>query len=177
MFIQLFFILGLTLETYLSPHYFAPIIALNYYFIIQGIRIWRARNHRVGQFVLYAVPLLALAVLAIVVYQSNQAYDAFAPYIQRARLLGQLKQQPGMHLIVVKYGPNHSFHKEWVYNEADIDASKVVWARDMEMPQNCELINYFKDRVIWSLEIDRDEDPVKLRPYPKESCLSANAGT
>jgi len=33
---------------------------------------------------------------------------------------------PGISVILVQYGPNHSYDREWVYNDADIDASKVV---------------------------------------------------
>jgi len=88
-------------------------------------------------------------------------------------LLTHLKQQDGRHLILVKYGPygpNRGFEREWVYNEADIDGSKVVWARDMDLKENCKLVEYFKDRVIWFLEIDRDDAPVKLKPFPQQSC-------
>jgi hypothetical protein len=34
-------------------------------------------------------------------------------------------------LVIVKYSTAHSPYHERVYNRADIDASKVVWARDM----------------------------------------------
>ena len=120
---------------------------------------------------------MALAILGINTYYSVKARHELAPHLQRARLLDQLNQGKDRHLIVVQYGPNHSYDREWVYNEADIDASKVVWARDMDTLKNCELINYFKDRVVWFLEIDRDEEPVKLTLYPKQSCLLAHSGT
>jgi len=51
-----------------------------------------------------------------------------------------------------------------VYNEADIDGSKVVWARDMSPEENEELIRYFRDRQVWLLEAD--ETPPKLSLYP-----------
>jgi hypothetical protein len=172
-----FFVAGLSLETMMSLHYWAPITALNYLLIVQSMRLWRARNPATGRWALYGVFLLGTVVLGVTAYQTIGMADSFAPHLQRARLLAQLNGQAGRHLVIVKYGANHSFNKEWVYNDADIDGAKVIWARDMEPKENCQLINYFKDRVIWLLEIDRDEDPVKLRPYPKESCLSANAGT
>jgi hypothetical protein len=49
-----------------------------------------------------------------------------------------------------------------VFNGADIDASKVIWARDMG-PQNAELLQYFSKRTAWLVE--PDERPVKLTPY------------
>jgi hypothetical protein len=64
----------------------------------------------------------------------------------------------------VRYGPHHdiSYH-EWVYNEADIDQAKVVWARDMGPSQNKELIDYFRDRHVWLVEAD--DTPRKVLPY------------
>jgi hypothetical protein len=61
------------------------------------------------------------------------------------------------------------YHAEWVYNEADIDASKVVWARAMDFKEDCKLIEYFKGRKLGSLTIDHDESPVRLEPIRRES--------
>jgi hypothetical protein len=73
-------------------------------------------------------------------------------------------------LILVKYGPNHLYDHEWVYNEADIDGSKVIWARAMEITEDCKLVEYFNDRKVWSLTIDHDQSPVKIDPFPTASC-------
>jgi hypothetical protein len=65
----------------------------------------------------------------------------------------------------VRYSPNHDvLSREWVYNEADIDRSKVVWARDMGDAQNQELIRYFNHHTVWLLEPDKT--PPQLSPYP-----------
>jgi hypothetical protein len=71
----------------------------------------------------------------------------------------------GRHLIIVRYGPEHDPYQEWVYNEADIDSSKVVWAREMNPAEDQKLIEYFKDRQIWLLNVGNDEWPPKLLPY------------
>lgn len=168
--VYLFFVFGIMIETYSFPHYWAPITALNYFFVLQGIRLWRARDRRVGQLVPVALLFLAVTVLAVNTYQSIAARDELAPALQRAKLLTQLTQSNDRHLILVNYGPNHSYVWEWVFNEADIDGSKVVWARDMELKENCQLIDYFKDRQVWSLDIDRDDVPVKLNPFPAQRC-------
>jgi hypothetical protein len=84
--------------------------------------------------------------------------------IPRAQLLHRLENTPGEHLIIVRYAPSHLPDPEWVYNRADIDAAKVVWARDMGEENNRELLQYFKNRTVWMLE--PDESPPRLTPYP-----------
>lgn len=97
--------------------------------------------------------------------------------IPRARMLASLENTPGQHLIIVRYEPSHQPDPEWVYNAADIDASKVVWARDMSEHDNQELLQYFGNRRIWLLEAD--QSPPKLTPYPllETSQQSLDQGT
>jgi hypothetical protein len=38
---------------------------------------------------------------------------------------------PGRRLVLVKYLPGHVVHDEWVYNQPDIDSSRIVWTRDL----------------------------------------------
>jgi hypothetical protein len=49
-----------------------------------------------------------------------------------------------------------------VFNNADIDGSKVIWARDMGA-QNVELLQYFNQRRVWLLE--PDYNPPRLSRY------------
>jgi hypothetical protein len=86
--------------------------------------------------------------------------------LDRAELLEKLGALPGRQLVIVRYRPDHDIHAEWVYNEADIDAAKVVWAREMDPDHNRELIDYFKERQIWLLKAD--EKPPRPYLYPLE---------
>jgi len=63
----------------------------------------------------------------------------------------------------VRYKPNHDALVEWVYDAADIDNQKVVWARDMSAAENAELMRYYKHRQVWLLEAD--QEPPKLSLY------------
>jgi hypothetical protein len=88
---------------------------------------------------------------------------------ERARILAELEQDGKRHLVIVRYGsldiPSARGYREWVYNEADIDRAKVVWAREMDPPQNRKLLEYFNDRRAWLVEVDQYDSPPKLIPY------------
>ena len=87
--------------------------------------------------------------------------------LDRAAVIQQLKRQPGRHLVLVRYQPsygiNHDVDHEWVYNEADIDDAKIVWARDMGEQENHELLQYFHNRQVW--QINGDASPPRLEAY------------
>jgi hypothetical protein len=78
-------------------------------------------------------------------------------------MLRDLEQTPGRHLVIVRYGPNHPLQEEWVYNRADIDAARVVWAREMDPQEERKLLEYFKDRRVWVLTVDQASR--RLKPY------------
>ena len=83
--------------------------------------------------------------------------------LDRSRILDQLQQIPGEHVVIVRYHPGHdSMLDEWVFNSADVNSAKVIWARDMGT-KNDELVKYFKNRKIWLVE--PDDHPLKLAPY------------
>jgi hypothetical protein len=49
----------------------------------------------------------------------------------------------------VCYSDGHDPLDESVYNRANIDGSKVVWAREMDVANNLELIRCYGDRKVW----------------------------
>ena len=96
-------------------------------------------------------------------FHVHQPPNEFAS--RRAELVRRLQASPGRHLVIVRDGPNSSIHHDWVYNEADIDAARIVWARSMSPTADRPLLEYFRDREVWLLLAD--ETPVQLTPYGK----------
>jgi hypothetical protein len=87
----------------------------------------------------------------------------------REQIIRKLKSEPGKDLVIVSYDANHNSHQEWVYNRADIDASEIVWARDLGAEKDRRLLAYYKYRTVWVLYPDRTPIGLnKLRdPIPK----------
>ncbi len=87
---------------------------------------------------------------------------------RRAVVNHQLAQTPGKQLVFVRYRyPGHAFQDEWVYNAADIDGSRVVWARDLGPDEDEKLRVYYPDRAAWLLEPDfRPPRLTKYEPPP-----------
>jgi len=138
------------------------------------VRFWKWDGQSTGLFLVRAVPVVCLLLLPIraaarrlhipvPVTVIHTCYTEDVHNTEREQVLGQLERQPGRHLVIVHYRPDHDVLREWVFNAADINGSKVVWARDMGAAQNKEVVSYFKDRRVWSLE--PDEKPPKLSPY------------
>jgi hypothetical protein len=76
-----------------------------------------------------------------------------------------LAKMGGRHLAIVKpkSDPNNLF--QWIYNDADIDASRVVWARDLGADANQALLKYFAGRQVWL--VDPNTEPASMVPYPR----------
>ena len=170
--------IGLVAPAWFNAHYAAPMTGFFYVAMIQGLRHlrWcRWRGRPTGLVLASAIPLICLLMvpvrlLAGPLHISQQTgwrltwSQASPGMYDRAAMLRQLEAMPGKQLVVVRYRPDHDFHSEWVYNRADIDGAKVVWAREMGPRKDSELLNYFKDRTIWLLEAD--ERPPRLTRYP-----------
>jgi hypothetical protein len=165
-------IVGLSLETWTLPHYFAPATGALYVILVQGMRHlchWNLDGREVGMQVDRAIPTLACAMIFLRV-AAGAGHVQIEPAwprgnLDRAKILRQLQALPGLQLVIVRYGPHHDAHSEWVYNRADIDHAKVVWARDMGAAGNADLLEYFRDRKVWT--VDGDSSSLSMTPYPE----------
>jgi len=84
--------------------------------------------------------------------------------LARARVASELESRSGRQLAIVRYSDTHSVFDDWVYNAADVDKAKTVWAREMDGPHNAELLKYFGERRVWLVEPDLA--PPRISPYP-----------
>jgi hypothetical protein len=154
--------LGVMLERGLLPHYLAPMCGVWLILAAAAMEAFGERG-RAGRMVVSMVLAVAMGVsVAEIARAAHRARETPLDLDTRPRLIANLEHQGGRHLIVVRYTPAHSVHEEWVYNDADIDGSPVVWARDMGEEKNRELLDYYKGRQVWLLEPDIDP---ALKPY------------
>ena len=163
------FMLATTVETWTSPHYLAAATGLLYLVLMQclrHLRVWRWRGQLVGAAVVRAIAVIccAMIVLRLAAVAARAPIEGAWPRgnLERAAITKQLENSPGHHLVIVGYGPDHDLNQEWVYNAADIDIAKIVWARDMGDRDNQELLQYFRDRKVWRL--NADQSPPRLEP-------------
>ena len=89
----------------------------------------------------------------------------------RAGIEHRLETTPGKQLVFVRYSDDHEPSDEWVYNNADLDASKVIWARAMDFESDAELASYYHGRRVWM--VLPDERTPLLTPYSGQDSLSA----
>jgi hypothetical protein len=94
---------------------------------------------------------------------------------RRAGLERLLRSAGGKDLVIVRYGPGHNIHHEWVRNAADVDASPVVWAHDLGLAKNARLLDYFRDRKAWLLEVNDPAGGERLEEYGRASSDEADA--
>jgi hypothetical protein len=178
---------GLFSETWLIPHYVAPFAAGVYAILLQCMRHLRAsmpRGRSAGLFLVRAIPVLCVVLAMLRLYAQplnidlpsalmSTAYGTAPLGLERAHVLAELGKRTGGQLAIVRYTPGHDIFGEWVYNAADIDHSKVVWAREMDSASNLELLRYFKDREAWLVE--PDVNPPRVSPYPRPEAPALGA--
>jgi hypothetical protein len=162
-------IAALLLETWFSPHYAAPITCILILLMVEScrqVRLARWNGRPVGKVVVAAIiPILFLS--AITSFLVGKHLTQLGWNLERARILRELDRSNEKHLILVCYGKKHSPHQQWIYNRADIDNAKVIWASERGFEQDKELIDYYQKRRIWLLKAD--DIPRRLIPYSSKS--------
>ncbi len=172
------FALGTNFFPYLLVHYLAGVTCLFLLISVAGLRqIGRLRVGGIpagvdivrilvllcgAEFLLwYSIHVFENhhAPLALLQYETWDAINHRDPQ-KRIAAAREIAAQPGRLLIFVHYSPQHIFQEEWVWNAADIDSSRVVFARDLGLKENKKLMRYYPERrVLW---FEADTDPPRL---------------
>ena len=150
------------------PHYVAPAMCIIFAVFVTGIRhlrLFEVRGYPIGVFCSRLVVLGLLLQTANAVTTGNEDPLGMGGVRMEGRVaaLHKLEAIPGKHLVFVRYSKDHNVHQEWVFNAADMEGSRIVWARELDDAQNLKLIQHFRDRTIWFIEADKFMSPP--RPY------------
>lgn len=177
----LLFALGTNLFPYLLVHYLAGVTCLFVLASVVGLQKLsrlQIRGSNVGFDIVRVLVVLCFAEFmtwyTLHLFETPFAYSVlrfetwdsinYARPTRRQHVDTELARIPGQVLVFVRYSPHHVYQDEWVWNSADIDASRVVYARDLGSAEDQELIRYYPNRKVLLLEPDLY--PARLSPYP-----------
>ena len=160
-------------EVWWYPHYGAPFLAALLILLAQSMRYlsqWKYHGREVGRFLVNAMPVAVFVVTitsqeeAISAHQTTDQVQAKNAQIAQKESIEQalLKKQSGQHLIFVSYAGQPSPHEEWIYNPANIDAARVIWAVDLGQTENEKLRRYYAGRSFWRF---KPAESMRLSPY------------
>ncbi len=163
---------GFSVQTWTFPHYFGPATGVLYLVITQcarHLRTWRLKNDRLGKPLVALLPivgcsLILVRVTAVVAHAPHRTGMAARATFSEPAWFTTSNACQASNLSSFDMGSSTMSDWEWVWNAADIDGSKIVWARDMGKEQNLELLQYFHGRHAWLMS--GDESPPRLEPYP-----------
>lgn len=180
----LLFALGTNLFPYLLVHYLAAVTCLFVLVSVVGLQQLsrlKIRGSNVGFDIVRVLVVLCVAEFlswyALHLFEGPAAYQVLqyetwdsinhAGPNRRRQVNEKLARIPGQLLVFVRYTPHHIYQDEWVWNRADIDASRIVYARDLGATEDEELIRYYPNRKVLLLEPDLY--PARLSPYNAHS--------
>jgi len=186
---------GVAIAAY--PHYLAPATGAFLALIIQGFRHLRAERRPNGLAWSRIAMTTCLVMFAVRCFgdpgfptstPGARTFSAFGSEqgAWRANILRRFDSTPERHVVFVQYDRRAFLTTEWVYNEADIDNSKIIWANDMGPEKNREVLSYYPKRKFWLVR--PDDAPGDLLPYSaalaraeessmaaKQTCVSVGA--
>ncbi|WP_348262185.1 hypothetical protein P8935_20570 [Telmatobacter sp. DSM 110680] len=181
-FLALFLIIALganAIQIFFVPHYLAPFTAAFYAVGLQcarHFRQWKPGDRPIGRTLVRFAILASLLLVCLRPFAEDLHFklsdrgsvawewlgvENFGK--PRADVERALEHLPGKQLAVVRYSGDHEPDDEWVYNCADIDASKIIWARELDPASNLQLIRYYNSRKVWLIQ--PDQSPLEIVPY------------
>jgi hypothetical protein len=150
------FALGVNFYPFFETHYLGALTCLFVLVSVIGLREVPS---------IAATLILSLCLAHFAFFYARSFFQAEIP-TPRILVIRQLARAPGKQLVFVRYWPRHIFQNEWVYNDADLNQSRVVWARDLGDSEDQKLQHYYPGRTAWLLE--PDATPPKLAHFQAE---------
>ena len=165
------FAIGTNLFPYLLVHYLAAVTCLFLLLNVLGLQrlsLTRIRDVPVGIEIARILIVLCLSEFAfwytlhlfetpdlypVLEFETWDGINHSNPQ-RRIEVKRQLDQVKGQLLVFVRYSAHHVYQNEWVWNEADIDHSRIVYARDLGAAEDQQLVHYYPRRKILLLEPD-----------------------
>jgi hypothetical protein len=166
------FYAGAAFDARLFPHYASPATALAY--ILAACTLRAARNAWPGHgseraYMPWAVGsvIAVTAMLGLLTPDSRYLFGPIDYHVRakQASVAQRLEHEPGQQLVLVRYGMRHEIYEELVYNRADINHAKVIWARSLGPEKDQKLIQYYPSRQVWLLE---DDGELRLNHFKKD---------
>jgi hypothetical protein len=157
-------LLAMSQTLYLNPHYLAPFTGFVVLIAVQGWRTLKGWGPKGRELALATCTVAIAAPLLASIVCPNHTTS------RRSEILASIRHHPGKHLVLVNYGEPQNCHEAWIYNEANLDDAKVVWARSINPSADARLCASFGERTVWRLHVD--DEACKLSA---EQCLNDRA--
>ncbi len=146
------------------PHYLAPATGLVLAWIVLGMQKlseWRLQDKPLGRNLVRIAMGGSLVVSLLGVARSVQNAE-WTQSRERFVAERQLEEIPGKHLVLIRYGPEPPWVRQWLFNEADLDAARIVWARDSGPASRAALQAAFPDHKVWTVRTGFPGEPQAL---------------
>jgi hypothetical protein len=164
---------GLLVEEWaLQAQYPAPALAAVLLVVIYGLRLawtWQPRGVPLGPMLVRSAVLIVFGLsVAAAGQRMINPYELLPnehppTHIERARIVSQLERIPGQHLVFVHHQLWDRGAVSWIYNDPDLNHSRIIWAHDMGDAENEKLIRLYPNRRVW--RVDKDNLFNLVMPY------------
>ena len=160
---------ALLVTTTAFAHYMAPFSVLIIGVIATGIlNLARMTPHRSVKGLIVSTVLLIAVLARAQGYFKECEKSRFSWQNYRKEMKKTMEATGDRHLVFVEYSPGHSFHAEWVFNDANIMDSRVIWARHRSIELDREVVQEIRKQskheiITWKLDPDQK---MGLTTYP-----------
>ena len=164
------------LEGASTPHYISPATVMIVAVVVECCRYLNASRLR-GVVALLPAGMALVLVLRVVTQTAHLPYTQKLNYqswccrvqgdLTKARFTKEMLAMPGDHLVFVKTKTDELNLFQWIYNLADIDHQRIIWARDLGEERNAQLLHYYAEqhlaKTVWL--VDPNVTPASYGPY------------